>query len=297
MPSRVFGKRTVRGRVVRLLTAALVLWSGALLAPASALAHAELIEVSPADGSRVEAPPATFSITFNEQVGLESDAVRIVDATGRQVDLAPEVVTGSVVTQALPPLAAGWYLATWTVTSTDGHILNQASTFGVGAASEASRTAALALRSSTEPASWLMRFTADLTLLVAVGAAAAWAFMSARSQRVQQLRRGSLAVAAIATLAWWIIEAVIGGGAAGVELAFAVRFIWPFVLSLFLTSLFFQDFLFLQCFLLISNSLSKIYLFLFLFQQFQNLNFYFVAKPPSFLTFWLFPFLSKSSYR
>ena len=213
MPSPVFGERTVRGRVVRLLTAALVLWLGALLAPASALAHAEVIEVSPADGSRVEAAPATFSITFNEQVGLESDAVRIVDSTGRQVDLAPEVVAGSMVTQALPPLADGWYLATWTVTSADGHILNQASTFGVGAASDASRAAALALRSSTAPASWVMRFVADLTLLVAVGAAAAWALMSARSQRVQRLRRGSLAIAAIATLAWWVIEAVIGGGA------------------------------------------------------------------------------------
>ena len=199
--------------MARLLTAALLLWSGALFAPAGVFAHAEVIDVSPADGGRSEATPETFRITFNEQVGLELDAVRIVDATGQRVDLAPEVVTGTVVSQALPPLADGWYLATWTVTSADGHILNQASTFGVGAASEASRAAALALRSSTEPASWLMRFTADLTLLVAVGATAAWAFMSARSQRVQQLRRGSLAVAAIATLAWWVIEAVIGGGA------------------------------------------------------------------------------------
>ena len=199
--------------MARLLTAALLLWSGALFAPAAAFAHAEVIDVSPADGSRSEATPETFRITFNEQVGLEGDAVRIVDSTGQQVDLAPEVVTGTVVSQALPPLADGWYLATWTVTSADGHILNQASTFGVGAASDASRAAALALRSSTAPASWAMRFVADLTLLVAVGAAAAWAFMSARSERAQKLRRGSLAVAAIATLAWWVIEAVIGGGA------------------------------------------------------------------------------------
>jgi copper transport protein len=213
MPRRVFGERTVRGRVARLLTAALLLWSGALFAPAAALAHAEVIDVNPTDGSRGETAPTTFSISFNEQVGLENDAIRIVDSAGRQVDLAPEVTDGTVVSQALPPLADGWYLATWTVTSSDGHILNQASTFGVGAASEASRAAALALRSSTEPASWLMRFVADLTLLVAVGAAAAWAFMSARSQRVQQLRRGSLATAATATLAWWVIEAVIGGGA------------------------------------------------------------------------------------
>jgi methionine-rich copper-binding protein CopC len=199
--------------VARLLTAALLLWSGALFVPAGVFAHAEVIDVSPADGSRSEATPDTFSITFNEQVGLEGDAVRIVDSTGQQVDLAPEVVTGTVVSQALPPLADGWYLATWTVTSADGHILNQASTFGVGAASDASRAAALALRSSTAPASWAMRFVADLTLLVAVGAAAAWALMSARSERAQKLRRGSLAIAAIATLAWWAIEAVIGGGA------------------------------------------------------------------------------------
>ena len=213
MPNTLFGDRTVRGRVVRLLTAALVLWLGALLAPASALAHAEVIDINPADGSRGETAPTTFTIMFNEQVGLEGDAVRIVDSTGRQVDLAPEVVNGTAVSQALPPLTDGWYLATWTVTSVDGHILNQASTFGVGAASDASRAAALALRSSTAPASWVMRFVADLTLLVAVGAAVSWASMSARSQRVQLLRLGSLAIAAIATLAWWAIEAVIGGGA------------------------------------------------------------------------------------
>ena len=152
--------------MVRLLTAALVLWLGALLAPASALAHAEVIDINPADGSRGETAPTTFSVTFNEQVGLEGDAVRIVDSTGRKVDLAPEVVNGTVVSQALPPLADGWYLATWTVTSVDGHILNQASTFGVGAASDASRAAALALRSSTAPASWVMRYQTHQQKLV-----------------------------------------------------------------------------------------------------------------------------------
>ena len=198
---------------MRLLTAALLVWLSALFAPASAYAHAEVIEINPNDGSQSAAAPAAFSITFDEQVGVEGDAVRVVDSTGRQVDLAPEVVDGTVVRQALPPLADGWYLATWTVTSADGHILNKASTFGVGAASDASRAAALALRGSTTPASWLMRFVADLSLLVSVGATTAWALMSARSQRVQRLRRGSLAIAAVATLAWWVIEAVIGGGA------------------------------------------------------------------------------------
>lgn len=201
----------VGGRVVRLLTAVLVLWIGVVHAPTSVLAHAEIVEITPADGSSAPAAPTEFRIVFNEQVGLERDAVRIVDSTGRQVDVAPEVADGVTVRQVLPPLADGWYLATWTVTSADGHILNQASTFGVGAASEASHAAALALRQSTAPSSWAVRFCADLALLIAVGAAAAWAAMLARSQRVQQLRRGALASAAVATLAWWVIEAVIGG--------------------------------------------------------------------------------------
>ena len=198
---------------MRLLTAVLVLWIGVVHAPASVLAHAEIIDITPADGSSASAAPTEFRITFNEQVGLERDAVRIVDSTGRQVDVAPEVADGVTVRQALPPLADGWYLATWTVTSIDGHILNQAATFGVGAASEASHAAALALRRSTAPSNWAVRFAADLALLIAVGATVAWAFMAARSSRVQQLRRSALATSSVATLAWWIIEAVIGGSA------------------------------------------------------------------------------------
>jgi len=213
MQSSGLYKRLVRGRLVRLLTTVLVCWISVVQAPAPALAHAEVIDVSPADGSRSEFAPSEFSITFNEQVGLEGDAVRIVDSTGRQVDIAPEAVDGVSVHQALPPLADGWYLATWTVTSADGHIVNQATTFGVGAASEASRAAALALRSTTAPSNWAVRFTSDLALLIAVGATMAWAFMAARANRVQQLRRSALAAAAMATLAWWAIEAVIGGTA------------------------------------------------------------------------------------
>lgn len=213
MPTQRVGRRTVRGRIVRLLTAMLVAWAAVLEAPLAVLAHAEVIDVSPADGSIGGTSPASVQITFNEQVGLSPDAVRIFDATGRQVDLVPESPSGTTVRQELPPLADGWYLATWTVTSADGHIVSQATTFGVGAASEASRAAALALRSSTAPSSWVVRFVADLALLIAVGAAIAWAYMSARSPRVQRLRRGALATAAVATLAWWVIEAVIGGTA------------------------------------------------------------------------------------
>ena len=205
--------RGARGRFGRPLAVALLalVW---LAAPGGgARAHAEVIDTTPGDGSISADAPAAITITFNEPVGLGDDGIRVFDAAGRRVDTAPESLAGTTATQPLPVLADGWYLVDYRIVSADGHVVSAAATFGVGSADAASRAAVEALRGSAAPAHWLVRFTADLALLVAAGAAAALLLFAVRGRRAHRLFRAALPSAALATAAWWCIEAVAGGSA------------------------------------------------------------------------------------
>jgi len=205
-------RQTVR-RPFGLLTALLAVacWSLSFATPV--LAHAEVIDTSPGDGTVVTALPAAFSITFNEAVGVESDSVKIYNAAGRQVDSAAESVAGTTLTQPLDPLPSGWYLATWRVISSDGHVVESAASFGVGSADEASRKAVLALRSSEAPLFWTVRFAADLSLLVAVGALYACVALRAKGRNVRRFAIGAVTLAAFASLLWVAMQVLLGGAA------------------------------------------------------------------------------------
>ena len=112
----------------------------ALLAiPVAALGHAQLVAVTPADGSRLEVAPAALTLTFNEPVGLGPDGIVVLDARGARVDSVPETTDGPAIVQPLPPLADGWYLVTWAIVSEDGHPVRSASVFAVGDADAAAR--------------------------------------------------------------------------------------------------------------------------------------------------------------
>jgi methionine-rich copper-binding protein CopC len=159
------------GRFRRSLTGLAAALLIACAAPGAAQAHAEVIAIDPADGSQLAQAPTVISITFSESIGVDADAIRIIDATGRQVDVAPESLAGFTLTQPLPALSDGWYLVSYRIVSADGHILHQASTFGVGAADAAARTAVLAWQSANDPLVWGARAAADLSLLIAAGVA------------------------------------------------------------------------------------------------------------------------------
>jgi copper transport protein len=201
------------GRFRRSLTGLAAALLIACAAPGAAQAHAEVIAIDPADGSQLAQAPTVISITFSESIGVDADAIRIIDATGRQVDVAPESLAGFTLTQPLPALSDGWYLVSYRIVSADGHILHQASTFGVGAADAAARTAVLAWQSANDPLVWGARAAADLSLLIAAGVALGWALMRLRSARLQRLRRAAMATAALFG-AFALVVAALDGGAA-----------------------------------------------------------------------------------
>jgi copper transport protein len=201
----------VRGWSRHLLTVLLAGLALSAFSPAPARAHAEILDVEPADSSVGEGAPEALVITFSEVVGVDEESIRVFDANGNQVDVEPEVQVGPTLRQPLSQLPPGWYLATWSVVSQDGHIVNAASTFGVGNADAASRVAVLSLRNSQAPAHWFVRFVADLSLVLTVGALFAVAVLGVRESRARTLALYTPSIAALSTAAWWCIEAVAGG--------------------------------------------------------------------------------------
>lgn len=96
-----------------------------LVCAAPALAHARLIESSPADGESVSGAPGQVQLRFNEAVEAEFEPVRVLNGDNERVDLDnagtdpedPEVV----VVDLEEDLPEGSYTVDWRVTSVDGH--------------------------------------------------------------------------------------------------------------------------------------------------------------------------------
>jgi copper transport protein len=142
-----------------------------------ALAHAELVESSPADGAQLDTPPEEVLLVFNEPVSVTAGSVRVYDADGRRVDRgdthkgdAPEEVVVS-----LGDLDAGPYVVTWRAVSADGHPIKGAFVFEVGEGGEQldeSFIASLLGGTSDTPfevVGWILRWVTYAATLMVVG--------------------------------------------------------------------------------------------------------------------------------
>jgi copper transport protein len=122
--------------------------------PRSSLAHAVLMESVPGDGASLTAAPAAVTLRFNEPV--TPIRIQLLDQQGRDMtDPQSAVAVNETVRLALPPgLPNGLYVASYRVTSADGHPVASSFTFGIGVtpqsvtgsppADDPSRAAALA---------------------------------------------------------------------------------------------------------------------------------------------------------
>lgn len=125
-------------RAVARLAATVAVASLAVVAAAApAAAHADLTGSEPAAGAELPAgePPASLVLRFTEPVQIPSDALRLLDGAGREVDGvgAPEAgASGAEVVAKLPALPDGSYVVDWRVVSTDSHPVSGAFTFTVG---------------------------------------------------------------------------------------------------------------------------------------------------------------------
>jgi copper transport protein len=108
-----------------------LLWS----APA-ALAHAQLLETSPATGSTVATQPAEVIFKYNQSVGGTLGAVRVYNAQGTEVDnlnvAHPDGNEHWIGVGLKPGLPDGTYTATYRVISADTHIVYGGLVFNIG---------------------------------------------------------------------------------------------------------------------------------------------------------------------
>ena len=153
MTATVLAARSVqrrrRGRdvavlLVGLLATLLAVVAAQVVAAAPAVAHAELVDSTPANGERLDRAPREVVLRFTERVSVVEGAFRLLDAdTGDEVDLDEGQVPadGSTVRFPLPAdLAEGSWLVTWRVVSADSHPIGGTFSFGVGADAPAAVT-------------------------------------------------------------------------------------------------------------------------------------------------------------
>lgn len=115
-----------------LATAVGIVLTGAL----PAVAHDSLIETVPATGSVVETAPETLVLRFRDNVMDISSQVIVRDPVGDVVVDVEGVIEATTLSVPLPPdLIDGTYRVVWRVVAGDGHPLQGAFEFSVGAAS------------------------------------------------------------------------------------------------------------------------------------------------------------------
>jgi methionine-rich copper-binding protein CopC len=109
----------------RSLTAIVALTALALTAvtvPAVALAHAEFVSSTPADGERLDAPPAEIVVTFEGELQPDGSSFVVTGPSGDvgsgSVDL--QVAERNVLRGEMSSGAAGVYTVKWTIVAEDG---------------------------------------------------------------------------------------------------------------------------------------------------------------------------------
>src|SRR5919107_797945 len=110
-----------------------------LLACAPALAHANLVEASPPQGSEVSKPPERVELHFSEPVDAQFDPVVVRAAGGTRVnthDARVDPEDARVVLADLETVPEGPYTVEWRVPSIDGHVVEGRYDFAVVAAGE-----------------------------------------------------------------------------------------------------------------------------------------------------------------
>ncbi|MHB0949130.1 MAG: copper resistance CopC/CopD family protein [Gemmatimonadaceae bacterium] len=121
----------------RLLPALLLLLLAGL--PARLQAHARLLSSTPAAGDTLRQSPAAIHLVFSERPELRFTTVRLLDADGREVQLAQPAmaIEGSeagVLVAIREVLPAGTYRVEWQTGSADGHPIKGRFSFTVVAA-------------------------------------------------------------------------------------------------------------------------------------------------------------------
>lgn len=161
-------------RRLALVAALAVLWLLGSALPASG--HAALRATTPVDGAEIDALPSAVTLEFNEPVDVSPGALRVFNADGQRVDGGEIDHDGAIVATPLAgDLGEGTFVATWRAVSADGHPIQGAFVFTVGAADVAADSVLAQIAADTSDTGWQVaaaigRFTLYAGALVGAGA-------------------------------------------------------------------------------------------------------------------------------
>jgi copper transport protein len=193
----------------------LLLWA----VPAGA--HAAVVSSSPAQGQRLAHPPRAVTITFDQPVKPDDGGLVVLNSSGQDVDEggsthpAPDTLQATL-SQALPN---GAYVANYTVTSVDGHIVSGGIVFLVGNARPGSIGSLT--RTPTSAATWYDRggqFLTYVGVLAAGGLAFFLAFLFPGGSERRRLTRWCMVAMGIGVVGMIVTagaQADLAGGGIG----------------------------------------------------------------------------------
>jgi copper transport protein len=110
-----------------------VLAAAAVVAPARASAHANLVRTSPRDGAVLVTAPARVLASFDDEVEVAPGNAAIRNGGGSVLAGKPRASGRTLVLPLRRGLADGDYSVRWSVVSNDGHIVQGVLAFAVGA--------------------------------------------------------------------------------------------------------------------------------------------------------------------
>jgi copper transport protein len=102
----------------------------ALALPASAFAHATLLDTTPGFQQRVNVSPRTVSLSFDQYVEQLPHTIRLYSTRG-ELPVPRIRDEGRVLVASVPHLKRGAYTIRWHAMSGDGHVVSGVFTFGV----------------------------------------------------------------------------------------------------------------------------------------------------------------------
>jgi copper transport protein len=186
-----------------------------------AAAHAAVVSSSPSQGQHVARIPQTVTVVFDQPIQPDAGGLVVLDSTGQQVEVARAHPSPSILRATLPgTLPDGAYVANYTVTSVDGHIVSGAIVFLAG------KVAVGSIAHLARPhTSWATRvddagqFLIYLGVLVAAGLAFFAAFVLGEGAPERARLRRWFYAAALIGVAGMVVtagaQAALTGGGAG----------------------------------------------------------------------------------
>jgi copper transport protein len=213
----------------RAALAVVAMTAGLLFLPgAKALAHAELVESNPANGTHLDEAPQQVVLRFTESVSPVRNGFRLLGDNGTTIATpAAHGVTGDATRVSMPLPASlddGVYVVNWRVVSSDSHPIHGAFLFSVGDARAAPLADAGAQADSDrllETVFWLFRLLSFVSLALVVGGAffvvVCWR-AGLSDPRARRVITSALAVAVVSAVALFLLQGpnVAGSSLAGV---------------------------------------------------------------------------------